>query len=181
MAVAVGQRCVARIKVIDIELRNARDIKATIKSPQGDEKCQDVSFDEVSGVVYVSVDVNSVGSWAMWLGVRFDKELLYTPAFVFAEVEGDAKSCDAPYIVDVEVVGESVSVTPPKIDVDAVTREEFEQLSKDVAEKVDKVEGKGLSTNDFTDEYKKKVEEFIIDTELSPTSDNAIANSAVVQ
>lgn len=46
--------------------------------------------------------------------------------------------------------------------------------------KVDKVHGKGLSTNDFTDEYKQKVEEFAIDKELSATSDNAIANSAVV-
>jgi hypothetical protein len=181
MAIGVGQRCVVRIKITDVELRKARDIKATIVSPQGEEKCQNVSFDEVSGVVYASVDVNSVGSWSMWLGVRFDKELFYTPAFVFAEVEGDAKPCDAPYIVDVEVAGESVSITPPKVDVDAVTRKEFEQLSKDVAGKVDKVEGKGLSTNDFTDEYKQKVDEFTIDTGLSPTSNNAIANSAVVQ
>ena len=181
MAIGVGQRCVVRIQITDIELRKAKDIMATIVSPQGDEKCQDVSFDEVSGLVYVSVDVNSVGCWSMWLGVRFAEEMFYTPSFVFAEVEGDAKPCDAPYIVDVEVAGESVSVTPPKVDVNAITREEFEQLSKDVAEKVDKVEGKGLSTNDFTDDYKKKVDEFSIDTELSPTSDNAISNSAVVQ
>jgi hypothetical protein len=59
----------------------------------------------------------------------------------------------------VEVQGESFTVTPPKVDVDAVTREEFERLSKEVAGKVDKVEGKGLSTNDFTDEYKQKVDE----------------------
>lgn len=157
MAVAVGQRCVVRIKITDVELRKARDIKATIVSPQGEEKCQNVSFDEVSGVVYASVDVNSVGSWSMWLGVRFAEELFYTPSFVFAEVEGDAKPCDAPYIVDVEVSGESVTVTPPKVDVDAVTREEFERLSKDVAGKVDKVEGKGLSTNDYTDADKAEV------------------------
>jgi hypothetical protein len=189
MAVAVGQRCVVRIQITDVELRKARDIKATIVSPQGEEKCQNVSFDEVSGVVYASVDVNSVGSWSMWLGVCFDKELFYTPAFVFAEVEGDAKPCDAPYIVDVEVAGESVSVTPPKVDVDAVTREEFDALSKEVSSKVDKVDGKGLSTNDFTDEYKKKVDELgegggasiTIDTELDETSNNAIANSAVTR
>ena len=188
MAIGVGQRCVVRIQITDIELRKAKDIMATIVSPQGDEKCQDVSFDEVSGLVYVSVDVNGVGSWSMWLGVRFAEEIFYTPSFVFAEVEGDAKPCDAPYIVDVEVSGESVTVTPPKIDVDAVTQEEFDALASKVESKVDKVEGKGLSTNDFTDEYKKKVDEFsgggggsiTIDKELSPTSDNAIANSAVV-
>lgn len=159
MAVAVGQRCVVRIQITDINLRNAKEILATIVSPQGEEKCQDISFDEVSGLVYATVDVNSAGNWSMWLNVRFANEVLYTPVFVFAEVGGDAMPCDAPYIVDVEVAGESVSVTPPKIDVDAVTREEFEQLSKDVAGKVDKVEGKGLSTNDFTNEYKQKVDE----------------------
>ena len=157
MAVAVGQRCVVRIKITDVELRQASDIMATIVSPQGDEKCQDISFDEVSGLVYATVDVNSAGSWSMWLNVRFANEVLYTPVFVFAEVGGDAMPCDAPYIVDVEVSGESVSVTPPKIDVDAVTREEFERLSKDVAEKVDKVKGKGLSTNDYTDADKAEV------------------------
>ena len=37
-------------------------------------------------------------------------------------------------------------------------KNEFERLSKEVANKVDKVEGKGLSTNDYTDEDKAKVE-----------------------
>lgn len=54
-------------------------------------------------------------------------------------------------------------------------------LVQTIPNKVDKVEGKGLSTNDFTDEYKQKVDEITIDTGLSPTSDNAIANSAVVK
>lgn len=159
MAVAVGQRCVVRIKITGVELRNAKDIVATVESPQYVAHCQEVSFDEVSGLVYVAVDVNSAGSYSMWLEVRFAEEVVYTPAFIFAEVEGDAKPCDVPYVVDVEVQGESVSVTPPKIDVDAVTREEFEQLSKDVANKVDKVAGKGLSTNDYTDAEKAKVAE----------------------
>lgn len=158
MAIAVGQRCVVRIQITDINLRNARDIVATVQSPQYVAHCQEVSFDEVSGLVYVAVDVKSAGSYSMWLKVRFAEEMFYTPSFVFAEVEGDAKPCDAPYIVDVEVSGESVSVAPPKIDVNAVTREEFEQLSKDIAEKVDKVEGKGLSTNDYTDADKKLVQ-----------------------
>lgn len=159
MAIGVGQRCVVRIKITGVELRNAKGIVATVESPQYVAHCQEVSFDEVSSLVYVAVDVNSVGSYTMWLEVRFAEEVVYTPAFVFAEVEGEATPCDAPYVVDVEVQGESVSVTPPKIDVDAVTREEFERLSKDVAGKVDKVEGKGLSTNDYTDAEKAKVAE----------------------
>ena len=179
MAVAVGQRCVVRIQITDINLRNAMEIMATIVSPQGDEKCQNISFDEVSGLVYATVDVNSAGNWYMWLCVRFANEVFYTPSFVFAEVEGEATPCDAPYIVDVEVQGESVSVTPPKIDVDAVTREEFERLSKDVAGKVDKVEGKGLSTNDFTNEYKQKVDEAF---ERQDTDNNYTdADKALVQ
>lgn len=115
MAIGVGQRCVVRIKITGVELRNAKDIVATVESPQYVAHCQEVSFDEVSGLVYVAVDVNSAGSYFMWLEVRFAEEVVYTPAFVFAEVEGEATPCDAPYIVDVEVAGESVSVTPPSI------------------------------------------------------------------
>lgn len=146
MAVGVGQRCVVRVKIADVELRNARDIVATVESPQYVAHCQEVSFDEVSGLVYVVVDVYSAGSYSMWLEVRFAKEVVYTPAFEFAEVEGEAAPCDAPYIVDVEVAGESVTVTPPKVDVDG---------------------GGGASIT--------------VDTVLSETSNNAIANSAVTK
>lgn len=146
MAVAVGQRCVLRIKITDVELRQASDIMATIVSPQGEEKCQDISFDEVSGLVYVAVVVNSVGNWSMWLNVRFANEVLYTPVFVFAEVDGEATPCDAPYIVDVEVQGESVSVTPPKVDVDAVGREEFDALAKQVTINTEAIDDIGDNT-----------------------------------
>ena len=146
MVIGVGQRCVVRVKIADVELRNARDIVATVESPQCVAHCQEVSFDEVSGLVYVVVDVNSAGPYSMWLEVRFAKEIVYTPAFEFAEVEGEAAPCDAPYIVDVEVAGESVTITPPKVDVDG---------------------GGGSSIT--------------VDTELSDTSNNAIANSAVAK
>ena len=146
MAVAVGQRCVVRIKITDVELRQASDIMATIVSPQGEEKCQDISFDEVSGLVYVAVVFNSVGNWSMWLNVRFANEVLYTPVFVFAEVDGEAEPCDVPYIVDVEVQGESVSVTPPKVDVDAVGREEFDALAKQVTINTEAIANLGDNT-----------------------------------
>lgn len=165
MAVGIGQRCLVRVKITDVELRNARDIVATVESPQYVAHCQEVAFDEVSGLVYVAVDVNSVGPYSMWLEVRFAEEVVYTPVFVFAEVEGETTPCDAPYIVDVEVSGDSVSVTPPKVDVDAVTREEFEQLSSKVDDLEEQI-GSGSIT---------------IDTELSETSNNAVANSAVAK
>ena len=45
--------------------------------------------------------------------------------------------------------------------------------------KVDKVEGKGLSTNDFTNEEKKKLENIKIDDVLSETSENLVRNKVI--
>ena len=44
------------------------------------------------------------------------------------------------------------------------------KFKKDLEDKVDKVEGKGLSTNDFTNELKDKLEE------LEPIEDNELNN-----
>ena len=63
-----------------------------------------------------------------------------------------------------------------------------EYVKKLNTNKVDKEGGKGLSTNDFTDELKEKLEgigtggsgeSITVDTELNPNSNNAIANSVV--
>ena len=45
------------------------------------------------------------------------------------------------------------------------------------ADKVDKEDGKGLSSNDFTDDYKSKLDN--IDTEVTEDSDNLITSGAV--
>lgn len=48
--------------------------------------------------------------------------------------------------------------------------------------KVDKVDGKGLSSNDFTDEYKKQLDDGInidVDTKLSETSENPVQNKVI--
>lgn len=55
------------------------------------------------------------------------------------------------------------------------------ELSQGLATKVDKVEGKGLSTNDYTNEDQAKVQQFEIDAELSTESTNAIQNKAVTE
>lgn len=55
-------------------------------------------------------------------------------------------------------------------------------LDAAIANKVDKIDGKGLSTNDYTDEDKEKlsnVENVSVDSELSATSTNAIQNKVV--
>lgn len=40
-------------------------------------------------------------------------------------------------------------------------------LGEDISGKVDKIEGKGLSTNDFTDEYKEKLDNTAGNTEMT--------------
>lgn len=61
----------------------------------------------------------------------------------------------------------------------------FPKLENKVKEmlkgKVDAEEGKGLSTNDFTDELKEKVSNFKIDEVLDPYSNNAIMNAVVTR
>lgn len=55
-------------------------------------------------------------------------------------------------------------------------------LDAAITNKVDKIDGKGLSTNDYTDEDKEKlsnIENVSVDSELSTTSTNAIQNKAV--
>lgn len=55
----------------------------------------------------------------------------------------------------------------------------------DLSKKVDVVEGKGLSTNDFTDEYKNKVDAFeggakvTVDASLSDSSENPVQNKVI--
>lgn len=46
-------------------------------------------------------------------------------------------------------------------------------------EKVDKVSGKGLSTNDFNDTYKDMLDNYEVDSELNSASTNPIQNGAV--
>ena len=50
-----------------------------------------------------------------------------------------------------------------------------------LSNKVDKIQGKGLSTNDFTNEYKSKVEDMYVDQSFDITSKNPIANKVVAK
>lgn len=61
-------------------------------------------------------------------------------------------------------------------------------ITKALADKVDKVNGKGLSTNDFSNAEKEKLADIeeganktVIDTELDTDSQNPIQNSTVAQ
>lgn len=46
-------------------------------------------------------------------------------------------------------------------------------------DKVTKEEGKGLSSNDFTDSYKNFIDNYTVDTEISALSTNPVTNSAI--
>jgi len=46
-------------------------------------------------------------------------------------------------------------------DIEQVTRTNMDLIDAALAEKVDKVTGKGLSTNDFTNKYKEKVDRMV--------------------
>ena len=48
-------------------------------------------------------------------------------------------------------------------------------------DKVDKVSGKGLSTNDFTNAYKSTLDNYTVDSTLDSTSTNPIQNAVVTQ
>lgn len=48
-------------------------------------------------------------------------------------------------------------------------------------DKVDKVSGKGLSTNDFTDAYKTILDNYTVDSTLDSTSTNPVQNAVVTQ
>ena len=50
-----------------------------------------------------------------------------------------------------------------------------------LADKVDKVSGKGLSTNDFTNSYKSILDNYTVDSTLDSTSTNPIQNAVVTQ
>lgn len=50
-----------------------------------------------------------------------------------------------------------------------------------LSHKVDQIEGKQLSTNDFTNEYKNFIDNYHIDTALSPSSRNPVENQAVYE
>ena len=53
--------------------------------------------------------------------------------------------------------------------------------SNRLSNKVDKIQGKSLSTNDFTNSYKAFIDNYVIDTSLNPLSNNPLTNSAIYQ
>lgn len=157
-----GKKCLLSINIAKVgAVQNAVKIDTHIISPSGVVSCVANGYDELKKVValIISGDVlNEVGAYSIDLRLVFADSVIIVPTFAFAEVVDGEVPCYGVSEVYVSIEGGEVVPSGSTI-VEFVNREEFEQLSKDIAGKVDKVEGKGLSTNDYTDVEKNKVAE----------------------
>lgn len=166
-----GQKCFLGINIAQVgAVQNAVKIDTHIISPSGVVSCVANGYDELEKVVglMISADlINELGAYSIDLRLVFADAVIIVPTFAFAEaVEGEAP-CYGISEVYVKIEGGEV-VPSGSTTVEFVNREEFEQLSN----KVDDLEGQIESGGGGS---------ITIDTELSDTSDNAIANSAVAK
>ena len=75
-----------------------------------------------------------------------------------------------------------------KLSADSLNPVQNKVVTKALGEKVDKEDGKGLSTNDYTDEDKEKLNNIedganktVVDSELSETSTNPVQNKVLIK
>ena len=90
--------------------------------------------------------------------VLLDDALAYIYAHIEEFPDFEGKTPKPHYRNGGLILGGGVSPRPAQVVSNPVSRKEIESLSKEVKNKVDKIEGKGLSTNDYTDEDKELVE-----------------------
>ena len=166
-----GQKCFLGIDVTQVgAVQNAVKIDTHIISPSGVVSCVANGYDELKKVVglIISADlINELGAYSIDLRLVFADAVIVVPTFAFAEaVEGEAP-CYGISEVYVKIEGGEV-VPSGSTTVEFVNREEFEQLSNKVDDLEERIGSGGGGS-------------ITIDTELSDTSDNAIANSAVAK
>ena len=166
-----GRQCFLGIDVAQVgAVQNAVKIDTHIISPSGVVSCVANGYDELKKVVglIISADlINELGAYSIDLRLVFADAVIIVPTFAFAEaVEGEAP-CYGISEVYVKIEGGEV-VPSGSTTVEFVNREEFEQLSNKVDDLEERIGSGGGGS-------------ITIDTELSDTSDNAIANSAVAK
>lgn len=166
-----GQKCFLGINIAQVgAVQNAVKIDTHIISPSGVVSCVANGYDELEKVVglMISADlINELGAYSIDLRLVFADSVIKVPTFAFAEaVDGEAP-CYGISEVYVKIEGGEV-VPSGSTTVEFVNREEFEQLSNKVND-LEKQIGSGGGGS------------ITIDTELSKTSNNAIANSAVTK
>lgn len=164
-----GQRCFLGIDVTQVgAVQNAVKIDTHIISPSGVVSCVANGYDELEKVVGLIIPgdlINELGAYSIDLRLVFADSVIIVPTFAFAEaVEGEVP-CFGISEVYVAIEGGEVVPSGGTTTIEFVNREEFEQLSK----RVDELSSGGGGGS------------ITIDTELSATSNNAIANSAVTK
>lgn len=164
-----GRKCLLSINIAKVgAVQNAVKIDTHIISPSGVVSCVANGYDELKKVVALIISgeqLNELGAYSIDLRLAFADSVIKIPTFAFAEVVEGVEPCYGISEVYVSIEGGEVVPSGSTTTIEFVNREEFEQLSK----KVDELSSGGGGGS------------ITIDTALSATSNNAIANSAVTK
>ena len=135
------------------------------------------------GLPYFSADLPETFNWGLLKGTLFEGETEKIEEGSFAGLTKPAYKDNA----DISVINKNFDILKTNIEELQNKTSSIESTISDIDEtKVDKVSGKGLSTNDYTTDEKNKLAgiatgatKVIVDSALSSTSTNAIQNKVV--
>lgn len=135
------------------------------------------------GLPYFSADLPETFNWGLLKGTLFEGETEKIEEGSFAGLTKPAYKDNA----DISVINKNFDILKTNIEEIQNKTLSIESTISDIDEaKVDKVSGKGLSTNDYTTDEKNKLAgiatgatNVIVDSALSSTSTNAIQNKVV--
>ena len=136
----------------------------------------DFSATGESGKIYVAADTNKTYRWSGTAYAEISESLALgeTSSTAFAGDRGKAIEDKIPA---------NTSPSNPLITKE-ILNGYISNLSRSVSNKVDKIPGKGLSTNDYTTEEKNKLaglEQVTVDSQLSETSTNPVQNKKITE
>lgn len=135
------------------------------------------------GLPYFSADLPETFNWGLLKGTLFEGETEKIEEGSFAGLTKPAYKDNA----DISVINKNFDILKTNIEELQNKTSSIESTISNIDEaKVDKVSGKGLSTNDYTTDEKNKLAgiatgatKVIVDSALSSTSTNAIQNKVV--
>ena len=166
------------------------NIKNDISS-KADPTKFDLTYDVDNGVVNLTYNNEVIGT------VDFGEKLVLesatydknTKSIILKFTSGDIITIPVSDLSDIYKGGTTETTTVTMTDENEIKveiNEAYKVKKSDVDNKVDKVTGKQLSTNDFTNELKTKLDgiseganKVIVDSELSSTSENPVQNKVI--
>ena len=166
------------------------NIKNDISS-KADPTKFDLTYDVDNGVVNLTYNNEVIGT------VDFGEKLVLesatydknTKSIILKFTSGDIVTIPVSDLSDIYRGGTTETTTVTMTDENEIKveiNEAYKVKKSDVDNKVDKVTGKQLSTNDFTNELKTKLDgiseganKVIVDSELSSTSENPVQNKVI--